>query len=90
MLIIVHLDIDGEWEIPALNCPVRKSLPAELPVEEVLVCIQNNVDSKFVAFLYYLSQFLDVGVVVDPPLWLYSFPGHMQPDHIEAPAPQIG
>ncbi len=52
--------------------------------------VQQHVDAEFVAFLNDLSNFADVCVVKFAPFGLHSLPGHMQPDRIEAPAPQIG
>ena len=51
--------------------------------------IQEDRDAEFITFLQYFPESLDVGVVVDSSLRLYSLPGGMESDGIHAPMLEI-
>ena len=69
--------------------PSGQPFSTKLPHEEILVRVQKDHNSEFIALLYDLPQSLNVSVVVDSSFRLEPFPSSVQADHVHAPVLQV-
>jgi hypothetical protein len=89
ILVIMKLNFKRTRERMRLNSPIRETLPTKLSIYHILMSIQQNHNIILVAHANNFLEFFNIGIIVDVLLFLNSFPGHMEADHVEAPPLQI-
>lgn len=81
--------LEGGWETSHISQPGRKTFSAELLAVEIVVGVDDHRDSEGISFSDYISEDLEICIVVFMSFGLESLPSHVESDGVESPPLQV-